>query len=750
MLSALSILSILSILSVLSISYKKLVIQKNHNMRKHFILLISIFFVIPFSRADEGMWLPYLLKQLNEKDMQSKGLRISADDIYNINKSSLKDAIVLFGGGCTGEIVSDQGLLLTNHHCGYGRIQAHSSLENDYLTNGFWAMKKEEELPNPGFTVTLLVSMSDITQEVLKGVTETMSEKERDAQIETNSKSIIEKAIEGTHYQAIIKPIYNENQYLLFINEVFQDIRLVGAPPSNIGKFGGDTDNWMWPRHTGDFSVFRIYVGKDGKPAPYSKDNIPYTPKKHLSISLKGIEPEDFTFVFGYPGTTEQFLTSWAVELIQNQRNPIAIDLRTKRLDIIKKYMDKDRLTRIQYSAKAAGIANGWKKWIGENKGLKRLNTIENKKKLEAEFIHWISKDATRQQTYGNILPQYEQLYKEMTKVSKENSYFMEGFYSIEIVRFAWPMVSMIEAANANIADDKIKESANRQKERIEGFFKDYNAKLDKEIFILLMQAYYDNCDKSTLSEETDKLLKSYKYNISALADEIYSKSVFLQQGKLFKTLEDGNKKTVASLKNDILFRLIKPIFNNYIDGVSSKLQELDNNIKRLDRFWTKALMEMQTEKTFYPDANLTLRIAYGKVDGYDPRDGVSYKYYTTIEGIMEKEDPNVYDYVVEPKLKQLYMNKDYGQYAMKNGEMPVAFVATNHTTGGNSGSPVLDGNGHLVGINFDRCWEGTMSDIQYDPDQCRNISVDIRYCLFIIDKFAGAKHLVDEMTIVR
>jgi hypothetical protein len=602
-------------------------------------ILASLIFTlsIPFAAADEGMWLPYLLK-LNQKDMQSKGLRISAEDIYSINQGSLKDAVVLFGGGCTGEIVSNQGLLLTNHHCGYSRVQAHSSLENDYLTNGFWAMTKEEELPNQGLTVTLLAYMKDVTEEVLKDVSENMTEKERDEKIRENSKSIIEKAVEGTHYKAVIKPIYNENQYLLFVNEVFEDVRLVGAPPSNIGKFGGDTDNWMYPRHTGDFSVFRIYVGKDGKPAPYSKDNIPYTPKKHLSISLQGIEEDDFTFVFGYPGTTQQFLTSWGVELIQNQTNPIAIELRGKRLDIIKKYMNEDPLTRIQYSAKAASISNERKKWIGENKGLIRLNTIENKRKLEEEFLKWIAQDQTRQQMYGNILPQYKQLYTDLTEISKKSSFFREGFYSVEIVRLVSQMLAMIETANRNIVDkeNKFKEivNLNRQKEQVTGFFKDYNSALDKEIFIQLMQAYYNNIYSSKLPEENMKLLNKYKfiekqslyhwdgltingirtgggymnytYNMETLANQIYSKSIFLQRDKLLKILEDGNIKAIASLKNDILYRLVQPVYRNYTDKIQPELQDIDKKIKQLDRIWTKALMEMQSEKTFYPDANLT------------------------------------------------------------------------------------------------------------------------------------------------
>ncbi|MDR0368834.1 MAG: S46 family peptidase [Bacteroidales bacterium] len=711
-------------------------------MKKYVILIISVFFIIPIGRADEGMWLPFLLK-LNEKDMQSKGLKISAEDIYSINQGSLKDAIVLFGGGCTGEIVSDEGLLLTNHHCGYGRIQAHSSLEHDYLTHGFWAMNKEEELSNPGFTVTMLVSMRDVTDDVLKYVSDQMDEAARNKKIEEAIRKITVDAVEGTHYKAVVKPVYNGNQYILFINEVFEDIRLVGTPPSNIGKFGGDTDNWMWPRHTGDFSVFRIYVGKDGKPAPYSKDNVPYKPKKHLTISLKGVEPEDFTFVFGYPGTTQQFLTSWAVELIQNQTNPVAIDLRTKRLDVIKKYMDQDRLIRIQYSAKAAGIANGWKKWIGENRGLKRLHTVEQKKMLETEFTQWLDQDATRKQLYGNVLAKYEDLYKKLTPISKENTYFMEAFYSIELVRFIFPMISSLD----NLSDVKdINTFAEAQVGRIQSFFKDYNINVDKEIFVLLMQAYLDNADKSRLPNAFVELLN--KYSVDRLAEEIYSKSVFAQQEKLTALLEKGDAKSLSLLKKDMLYRLVSPMYAYYFSDVSPQMKEIDVQIKQLDRLWTKALMEMQPEKTFYPDANLTLRVAYGKVDGYNPIDGVNYKHITTVDGIMEKENPDIYDYVVEAKLKELYEKKDYGRYATADGKMPVAFVATNHTTGGNSGSPILNGNGHLIGINFDRCWEGTMSDIHYDPDQCRNISVDIRYVLFIIDKFAGAKHLIDEMKI--
>jgi len=714
-------------------------------MKKLFLALI-LTFSISFVKADEGMWLPNLLSQLNGKDMQAKGLRISPEDIYSINQTSLKDAIVLFGRGCTGEIVSAQGLVLTNHHCGMGEIQKHSSLEKNYLENGFWAMSREEELPNPDLTCTMLVSMSDVTAQVLSGVTNEMTEAQRSKKIEENIKQIVAKATENTHYTAAVRLLFNGNQYMLYVNEVFKDIRLVGAPPSNIGKFGGDTDNWMWPRHTGDFALFRIYVGKDGKPAEYSKDNIPYTPRKHIPISLKGIEEDDFTFVFGYPGTTQQFLTSFAVDLIQNQTNPIAIDLRTKRLDIIKRYMQQDELTRIQYAAKAANISNGWKKWIGENRGLKRLKTIEKKQELEADFLKWIAQDKARQQ-YSEILPAFENLYKQIAYVSREVSYFNEAFNAAEAVRFAWRFDGLIDKAKAK--DKTLFANLKEQIKNIEAFFKDYNINLDKEIFIETMQYYLANTEHSKLPNEIVALLKKHKNDVRKVANAIYNNSIFLQKEKLLAIMQKENFSDIEKLKNDILFQWISPVYDNFINTTQKQMTALNTQISQLNRLWTKALMEMQTDKKFYPDANLTLRVTYGNVKGYEPVDAVKYRHYTTIDGIIEKGNTGIYDYVVADKLKSLYESKDYGRYAMKNGEMPVAFVATNHTTGGNSGSPVLNADGHLIGINFDRVWEGTMSDIHYDPAQCRNISVDIRYILFIVDKFAGAKYLVDEMTII-
>jgi len=720
-------------------------------MKRLGIFAIIVLFLLPV-KADEGMWLPYLLQLLNEKDMKAKGMKLSAEDIYSVNQVSLKDAIVLFGGGCTGNIVSDKGLLLTNHHCGYGSIQSQSSLEHDYLTNGFWAMNKEQELPIPGLTVTLLVYMKDVTKEVLINVCpDFMNEQQREMAIDESMRKIITEVTKGTHYTAVIKPIYGGNQYILIVNEVFKDIRLVGAPPSNIGKFGGDTDNWMWPRHTGDFSVFRIYADKDNKPASYAKDNIPYTPKKHLTISLKGVEKDDFTFVFGYPGSTQQFLTSWGVDLVQNHINPIAIDLRTQRLDIIKRYMDMDPLIRIQYAAKSAGIANGWKKWIGENKGLKRLDVISKKQALEAEFIRWIQEDKTRNDRYKGLLPALENFYQQYTPIHTSAAYFRESVAAIELLNFAMSFTRLIDESEQN--PDMSEETLNTLRQRFiqiaKGFFKNYNAKVDKELFVVLMKKYYAQVDKSELPEEFKALDKKYKGDFSKMADDIYGGSVFVNQEKLISFLEKYKPSQYKTLQKDLAYRLVYPLRIQYSAEIYPKLIQMQLTLDSLERVWIAALMEMQPNKIFYPDANMTMRLTYGKVKGYFPADGVAYLPYTTIEGIMQKENPDIYDYVVEDKLKQLYKNKDYGKYANANGEMPVAFIATNHTTGGNSGSPILNAEGHLLGLNFDRCWEGTMSDIQYDPDQCRNISVDIRFVLFIIDKFAGAKHLVDEMTLV-
>jgi hypothetical protein len=714
-------------------------------MKKKFLLIgLALAIFMPNLFADEGMWLPLLLKK-KEADMQKNGMRISAEDIYNVNNASLKDAVMLFGTGCTGEFVSNQGLLLTNHHCGYSFIVSHSTVERDYLTNGFWAMNREEELPCKGLTITRLVYMEDVTQSVLNGVADNMSETERQKLIEKNIAQVKEKATKNNHYTAVIKPFYYGNQYFMYVNEVFKDVRLVGAPPSNIGKFGGDTDNWMWPRHTGDFSVFRVYADKDGKPAEYSKDNVPYTPKKHLKINIKGVEEGDFTFVFGYPGTTKQFLTSDAVNYVQNIEDPTRIKLRTARLDVYNRAMNESPAQRLRYASKVASVANGWKKWQGEVRGLKRLNAIEKKKAFEKDFNAWAENNAK----YKNVLSELKATYAEMERANMSYTYLNEAVFASDLMIQVRKLGVVIASSDeASLGNNVLKFYA----ELLKHYANDYknHRRVDKEIFVRAMSIFYNDYAKENYAWLRDIVNKDYNDNAEAYFDYVYENSLLTSPEKADKVLKNFSKKNIKKLEKDPAFKLFTPIWMQYMEKDRFELAFYDDKVDSLYRIYVDGIMKKDTKKEFYPDANLTLRVAYGNIKTYSPKDAVRYEAFSTIEGIMEKENPEIYDYVVEPKLKQLYNNKDYGQYANKYGELPVAFIASNHTTGGNSGSPVLDKNGNLIGINFDRNWEGTMSDVMYDPSQCRNISLDIRYCLFIIDKFAGASHLVDEMTLIK
>ncbi len=706
-----------------------------------FIISLALFHQV---YGDEGMWIPALLKKYNEADMKKMGLKISAEDIYSINHSSLKDAIVLFGRGCTGEIISSEGLLLTNHHCGYGSIQSHSTVEHDYLRDGFWAMSKDEELPNPGLTVKFLIRMEDVTDKILPYLNENMTEQERQQKVEELSKAIIEEATKNTHYEASVKPLYYGNQYFLYVMETFRDVRLVGAPPSSIGKFGGDTDNWMWPRHTGDFSLFRVYTAPDGSPADYSPENIPLKPRKFLKISLKGVKKGDFTMVYGYPFTTQEYLPSFAVEYYQKFEYPVRIDLRTRKLNILDEAMKNDPETKIKYAAKYAGISNGWKKWQGVILGLERSHTLEKKLEFEQYFQQQINANKELSNKYGNILPQLEQLYTEYKPVSLWITWFSETVYSIESFRFSSQFASLL-SFDPKTQKDQLKARLEKLSGYAEKHFRDYATHVDREICKAMLSELYKNIEPEHLPPLFKEWMNKFG-SVEALTDYLFSNSVFVSRDKTMKLLQSFKAK---KLEKDPIYRLYQDFLMFYRNHYYLLDREMEMKLNSLMRKYMAAIMEIQKDKLFYPDANATLRLTYGQVDGYEPADGVYYRYYTTLEGVMEKSTQPYDDYQVPPRLVELYRNKDYGIYGY-NGEMPIAFIARNHTSGGNSGSPVLDANGYLVGVNFDRNWEGTMSDFDYNPSMCRNISLDIRYCLFIIDKFAGAGYLIKEMELVR
>jgi hypothetical protein len=717
-------------------------------IRLTFLCLVFAIVVVPSLMADEGMWIPLLIEKNNIRLMKEKGFKLSAEDIYSVNKASMKDAVVLFGHGCTGEVISGEGLLITNHHCGYGQIQKHSSLEHDYLTDGFWAMSKEEELSNPGLSVTFLKRMEDVTEKVLKGVTEGMNAGDRDKVISANIIEIENQATEGTGYSANVESFYMGNQYFLFVNEVFRDVRLVGAPPSAIGKFGGETDNWIWPRHTGDFSLFRIYAGKNNKPADYSKDNVPYKPLYFFPISLKGAKDGDFTMVFGYPGSTNEYVPSYYIDMVKNYINPKLIAIRSRKIEIMEDAMASDRLIRIQHSAKKSNIANSWKKWIGEIQGLDKMNTIGKKQDFEARFAKWTGAEETRSVKYGQILNRYKDLYTSLKEYNLVNKYTSEVFSGAEIIGFSGSMKSLADLYEKN-SPEEVKTTvkagilANANE-----YFRNYDEATDKRLFVAVMKMYGANLDSKWQTREYKKLQTLSGGNFEAIADKLYKKSVFADEAR-FKAFVTGfNKLSVARLKKERFYLLALDANEFIANNIREELMRLNAEIQKLDRLYMAAQMEFDKERTFYPDANLTLRLTYGEVKGYKSKDAVSFNHYTTLTGIMEKDNPQIYDYDVPARLKELYAKKDFGRYT-QDGDVPVCFIADNHTTGGNSGSPVINAEGQLIGVNFDRAWEGVASDMAFNPAQSRNISLDIRYALFIIDKFAGAGYLLKEMKIV-
>ncbi len=711
------------------------------------LLFAYIFTIFAPAKADEGMWIPLLLNKYTIKDMQAKGFKLTAEDIYSINKASMKDAVMIFGGGCTAELISNEGLIITNHHCGFDIIQSHSSIEHDYLTDGFWAMNRAEELSGKSLTVTFLVRMEDVTAKALKGVAENMTMDKRQSTIEQNIAAIVSEAIANTKYEASVKPFYYGNEYYLFVTEKFSDVRLVGAPPSSIGKFGGDTDNWVWPRHTGDFSLFRIYADKDNKPAAYSIDNVPYKPKKFFPVSIKGVKENDFSMVFGYPGTTEEYITSYAVDMITNYQNPHKIRIRQKKLDILNADMEADRKVRIQYASKHSRISNAWKKWIGQNKGLKKMDALEKKQEFEKEFVAWAEADENRKAKYGNLLPMYQQLYKELTPYELAGDYFFEAGYSLDVVTLA-RIFDRLLSLPANASQEEIDKTVGQVKNSLKNFYKDYNLPTDKKLFRKMIELYATHLDPQYQPQFLKQAMLELNGDFDAITRWFYSESFLVYDDKVETFLNAYTVKDAEKVQNDPAYLFYGSLLSVY-RNVQPKIEKIEKTLDSLNRIWMNGIREMQPNKVFYPDANSTLRVSYGKISGFEPTDAVSYDYFTTISGIIAKDNPEIYDYDVPQKLKDLYAKKDYGMYA-ENGEVHVCFIAANHTSGGNSGSPVIDANGNLIGVNFDRAWESTMSDLMYDVNQCRNIVLDIRYALFIIDKFAGATHLINEMTIVK
>ena len=713
-------------------------------MKRIIISVTTIFFIFSSSlRADEGMWLLPLLEKLNIGTMTEMGLELTAEEIYSVNQSSLKDAVVIFGGGCTAEIVSDKGLLLTNHHCGYSLIQSHSTTEHDYLEDGFWAKSLADELPNPRLSVTFLIRIEDVTDEVTEALGD-LGPEERQIKFREVSEQISSRVTEGTHYAASVRPFFGSNQFFVLVYEVYRDVRLVGAPPSSIGKFGHDTDNWMWPRHTGDFSIFRVYMSPDGGPADYSPDNIPLKPKHYLPISIKGFEKGDFAMIMGYPGGTQRYMTSYEIDEIQQIQHPNRIKIRGARQEIIWADMMADEKVRIQYASKYSSSSNYWKFSIGQSEGLERLKIREKKLEQEQAFMEWVNADASRKTKYGDALELIRTAVEARTDQVYVIQYIQECLLrGSEIISFATRAQSLYEAFE-NDDQEKITDEANNLKRIAEGFFPDYNSPTDHKVVKVLLKMFMEDVKTEFQPEYLKLVKKKYKGDYEKFVDVIFEKSVFADEGRLNSFLNNPVKKV---LTKDPAFQAALSINTKYRElqqEVMPSAIQLAQGAKK----YIAATMEMQPEKTFYPDANFTMRLTYGKVGDYQPRDAVHYSHVTTLSGVMEKEDPDNYEFIVNPKLKELFRGKDFGRYG-ENGKMVVCFTTDNDITGGNSGSPVMNGRGELIGLAFDGNWEAMSGDIVFEPELQRCINVDIRYVLFIIDRFAGATNLIDEMTIV-
>ncbi len=718
-------------------------------MTKKILSIVMAGFFSLTAIADEGMWLPQLLQAMNEQDMQATGLQLTAEDLYSVNQSSIKDAIVSLGGFCTGEMISSEGLMLTNHHCAFGSIQEHSTVGDDYLKDGFWAMSRDEELPNEGLTASFLVSIDDVTARVLAELTDDMTEQERKAKIREISKTIVDEKTEGTHYNARVKSFFGGNDFYIMTYETFKDVRLVGAPPSAIGKFGGDTDNWMWPRHTGDFALYRIYCAPDGTPAEYSAENVAYQPKHHLPIQLDGVDNDDYTMIFGFPGSTDRYLTSYGVKQALDITNSTTVDIREEKLAIMKAGMDANKRTKIQYAAKYAQTSNYWKYFIGQSKGLKSMRVYDKKVAIEDDFRTWVAEgNQERQDKYGNALDLIEDAYSISEKIAVNRTYLNEAiFMGAEIMYFSFKMNNQIAQLPAEGKERAV--AIRAIKKEAKDFYKDYDASVDQELFSSMLEMYYYNVPPKQHAPVFGKIEKQLfglkKLDFDFYAKKAFKKSIFSSKAKFNKFLDNPSTKKI---EKDPAYKTLMSVYGQYMSQIYPKRNEAREKLTKGNRLFIAGLREMNPDKKYYPNANSTMRATYGTVGDYAPGNAMHYDYFTTIDGIMQKEDATNEEFNVPQKLKDLYEIGDYGQYADKDGNLRINFISNNDITGGNSGSPVINAWGEIVGTAFDGNWEAMSGDIAFENEIQRTISVDIRYTLFIIDKFAGATHLIDEMTI--
>lgn len=720
-------------------------------MKKVSVILLVILMAIPFGmKANEGMWLPMFIGRLNYADMQKEGLKLTAEEIYSVNNSSLKDAIVMLSGGsCTAEIISKEGLTLTNHHCAFGAIQANSTTDHDYLTDGFWAYSKDQELQAKGMTASFLERMEDVSELINSELTDDMSDDERNRIIAKLADSIEVAAAEDGKFDADVKSFFEGNEFYLFVYTTYTDVRLVGAPPSSIGKYGGDTDNWMWPRHTGDFSLLRIYTAQDGTPAKYAADNIPLKPKHSLPVSLQGVKENDYAMIMGYPGSTDRYLTSWGVKQAVDLDQPARVKIRGKKLEIYKKHMDQDAATRIKYASKYARVSNYWKYFIGQTAQLKKNHVYEKKQKIESDFETWAKSNDELSAKYGNALNLIEQGYKKQEPYVLASTYFGEAIVGSEILLFSYRANGLQMALAKGEPDPKkIDKLIQGLKGRSVKHFKDYDQGIDMEVTAAMLEMYYNDVAQEQQPDYFIELVEKNKGDFDKISADLFENSIFSSQEKMDEFFVSS--KQLKTLEKDPARKLMGALLAKYRSIMGGEYSVSFADLDKGNRLFVDGLRKMNPEVKYYPNANSTMRLTYGKVLPYSPYDAVNYDFATTLEGVMQKMDNSNPEFVVPQKLVDLYTDKNYGQYGNKNGTMPVCFLTNNDITGGNSGSPTINAQGHLIGTAFDGNWEAMSGDIFFEQNIQRTIVCDIRYVLFIIDKYAGATNLIDEMELVK